>query len=593
MQFSNGAIAFTTNTTFTNLTATSATTTNLNVSGALTLPSNSVTDAMVVDTITASNYLLLTGGTLSGAFGFTTATGTSVTSTNIFATNLAATNFSPTSINTTNVTTTNLNVSGALTLPSNSVTDAMVVDTITASNYLLLTGGTLSGAFGFTTATGTSVTSTNAFFTTLAATNFSPASINTTNVTTTNLNVSGALTLPTNSVTDAMVVDTITASNYLLLSGGTLSGAFGFTTATGTSVTSTNAFFTTLAATTGTVTNLTATSITSTNLNISGALTLPNNSVTDAMVVDTLTASNYLPLVGGTLTGPIYFTSASGTSMTSTILLATSVTSTNAFFTTLATTNFSPANISATSVTSTNLNVSGALTLPANSVTDAMVVDTITASNYLLLTGGTLSGAFGFTTATGTSVTSTNIFATTLAATNFSPTSINTTNVTTTNLNVSGALTLPSNSVTDAMVVDTITASNYLLLTGGTLSGELGFTSATGTSVTSTNAFFTNLAGTTLNISASSTFRTTTIAGGFFQTDFADCSGDAQTVNYNATTGKFTCLTDDTSGGGGGGGVNTSTANYFTFYLNSTAVTGTPLMQFSNGAIAFTTNTTF
>ncbi|MBI2037305.1 MAG: hypothetical protein HYT15_00005, partial [Candidatus Magasanikbacteria bacterium] len=677
-----------TNDTVTNLTATNATTTNLNVSGALTLPSNSVTDAMVVDTITASNYLLLTGGTLSGAFGFTTATGTSVTSTNAFFTTLATTNFSPSNINTTNltstnanltsitfttavgtsVTTTNLNVSsglslpansitdamvvdtitasnylplaggtltgslyftsasgtavtstnllatnatstnlyisgtvnlpansitdamvvagltidsgtinntpigvsgastaiftnvtssnatstnlyisgttnlgnttisnltatnatstnlyvsGALNLPSNSVTDAMVVDTITASNYLPLAGGTLtgplyftsasgtlSGAFGFTTATGTSVTSTNAFFTTLATTNFSPSNISTTNltstnanltsitfttavgtsVTTTNLNVSGVLSLPSNSVTDAMVVDTITASNYLLLTGGTLSGAFGFTTATGTSVTSTNGFFTTLAATTLNPTNVTATSVTTTNLNVSSALTLPSNSVTDAMVVDTITASNYLPLAGGTLTGSLFFTSASGTA----------VTSTSAIF---------------VNATSTNLYVSGVLSLPSNSVTDAMVVDTITASNYLLLTGGTLSGAFGFTTATGTSVTSTNAFFTTLATTNFSPSNISTTNltstnanltsitfttavgtsVTTTNLNVSGALTLPSNSVTDAMVVDTITASNYLLLTGGTLSGAFGFTTATGTSVTSTNAFFTTL----------------------------------------------------------------------------------------------------
>ncbi|TSC83636.1 MAG: hypothetical protein G01um101413_965, partial [Parcubacteria group bacterium Gr01-1014_13] len=206
-----------------------------------------------------------------------------------------------------------------------------------------------------------------------------------------------------------------------------------------------------------------------------------------------------------------------------------------------------------------------------------------------------------------TNVTSTNIFATTLAATNFTPANINATsvtstnffatnvtsiNATTTNLFVSGALSLPNNSVTDAMVVDTITASNYLLLTGGTLSGAFGFTTATGTSVTSTNAFFTTLAGTTLNISASSTFRTSTIAGGFFQTDFADCSGDNQTVNYNAATGKFTCLTDDTTGGGGGI-IGTSTVDYFAFYSDAAIVTGTPLMQFSNGAITFTTNTSF
>ena len=53
----------------------------------------------------------------------------------------------------------------------------MVVDTITASNYLLLTGGTLSGAFGFTTATGTSVTSTNAFFSNFVVRNVELAEI--------------------------------------------------------------------------------------------------------------------------------------------------------------------------------------------------------------------------------------------------------------------------------------------------------------------------------------------------------------------------------------------------------------------------------
>ncbi len=83
--------------------------------------------------------------------------------------NLTSTNFFATSsriINsvTTNATTTNLYVSGSLNLPNNSITDAMVVDTITASNYLLLTGGTLSGQLNFTSASGTTITSTNGYF---------------------------------------------------------------------------------------------------------------------------------------------------------------------------------------------------------------------------------------------------------------------------------------------------------------------------------------------------------------------------------------------------------------------------------------------
>jgi hypothetical protein len=134
------------------------------------------------------------------------------------------------------------------------------------------------------------------------------------------------------------------------------------------------------------------------------------------------------------------------------------------------------------------------------------------------------------------------------------------------------------------LLATSITSTNGFFTT-------LSATNFTPTSISAANITSTNFAATTLNISASSTFRTTTIAGGFYQADFTDCSAENQTVNYNATTGKFTCLSDDSSAGGGS--VGTSTANYFTFYSNSSSVTGTPLMAFSNGAITFTTNTSF
>lgn len=57
------------------------------------------------------------------------------------------------------------------------------------------------------------------------------------------------------------------------------------------------------------------------------------------------------------------------------------------------------------------------------------------------------------------------------------------------------------------------------------------------------------------------------------------------------------CLTADScrttwpTGSGGSGNVGTSTVNYFAIYSSSTIVTGTPLMQLSNGAITITTNT--
>ncbi|MFA5029951.1 MAG: tail fiber domain-containing protein [Patescibacteria group bacterium] len=46
-------------------------------------------------------------------------------------------------------------------------------------------------------------------------------------------------------------------------------------------------------------------------LTAEGTISLPSNSITDAMVVNTITASNYLPLTGGTLTGLLSGTSAS------------------------------------------------------------------------------------------------------------------------------------------------------------------------------------------------------------------------------------------------------------------------------------------
>jgi hypothetical protein len=115
--------------------------------------------------------------------------------------------------------------------------------TAASSDYLALAGGTMTGGLTFTTLTGTTVTSTNA---TIGA-----------------LTVTSTVSLPNNSVTDAMIPDTITASNYLLLSGGTLTG-----TLIGTTVSSTNALF-------GTVTT-TALSVTGTNTStFGGSINLP------------------------------------------------------------------------------------------------------------------------------------------------------------------------------------------------------------------------------------------------------------------------------------------------------------------------------
>ncbi|HSR89410.1 MAG TPA: hypothetical protein VLK22_03410 [Candidatus Udaeobacter sp.] len=505
--------------TISNLTTTNATSTNFFSSGLTFTNANGTS-------VTSTNLF-------ASLFAFTTASGASITSTNAFFTNLATTNFSPANITATNVTstnlfstnlaftnasgtsvtTTNLNVTGALTLPNNSITDAMVVDTITASNYLLLTGGTLSGQlnftsasgtmvtstnlvttnatstnlfssglsftnangtsvtstnlfaslFAFTTASGGSITSTNAFFTNLAATNFSPTNLTATSITSTNLNVSGPLTFNTASgtmVTSTNLVTTNASSTNLFSSG------LSFTNANGTSITSTN-IFTSLFA----FTNATGTSVTTTNLNVTGALTLPNNSITDAMVVDTITASNYLLLTGGTLSGQLNFTTASGTMVTSTNLVTTNATSTNLFASL-----FGFTNANGTSITTTNSNVSSLLSFVSANGTS------ITSTNIF-------ASLFGFTNSNGTSITSTNGFFTNLAATNFSPTNLTATSITSTNLNVSGPFTFNTASGTSVTTTNlNVTGSNNLITTGS--AGQFPYYAANGFSLSPTSTLF-------------------------------------------------------------------------------------------------------
>lgn len=237
------------------------------------------------------------------------------------------------------------------------------------------------------------------------------------------------------------------------------------------------------------------------------------------------------------------------------------------------------------SVTTTNLAVTGALTLPANSITDAMVVAGLTIS------GGTIDNS-----PIGATVPSTGVF-TNLTSTNFFATNTGFISVTTTNL-----------FVTSTVLINA-TSTNLYISSLSNFAGAMTFTTASGTSITSTNAFFdslvfTNASGTsitttnanftTLNVSASTTMRTSTISGGFFQTGLTDCDLETQTVSYDLDSGKFGCLADATgSGSSAEQRVMTSTANYFAFYTSSTAVTGTSEVLFSGGALRVTTNTNF
>jgi len=127
----------------------------------------------------------------------------------------------------------------------------------------------------------------------------------------------------------------------------------------------------------------------------------------------------------------------------------TSLATTTISSTTISTANITTGNLETLTVagtsTLTNLEVSGYLSLPANSVTDAMIPDTITASNYLSLN-----------TWTGTTTLPSNILLSVL-----------------TQVGTITTGTWHGTAIDDAYISNSITASNYLLLAGGTISGDL------------------------------------------------------------------------------------------------------------------------
>ncbi len=233
----------------------------------------------------------------------------------------------------------------------------------------------------------------------------------------------------------------------------------------------------------------------------------------------TLTTANItsLNLLGGTVTG-LSLTNLSGTNVLAFLGNAQTFTAANNFS---ATTTFAVTSAASSSITQANiakLVVSGTLQLPANSLTDAMIPDAITASNYLPLTGGTVSGLTilqnGFIASTSSSIAgglqvagalnaSSTLFVKNLATFNAGFLS----NATSTilgglqvagtltnsgNLQVTGGLTVTgganfaalSTFATTTIASGTLTTANIKnlsLLTGGTVSG-LSLTNVTGTS---------------------------------------------------------------------------------------------------------------
>jgi hypothetical protein len=400
--------------------------TDLTFTGTPTFPANSITDAMVSDTLTASDLvagsavvadsevvdtLTISGGTINNS-----SVGATVASTGVFTTLTTSGNVG---IGTT-APAFGLDVKLAtISLPANSVTDAMVSDTLTASdlvagssvvadsevdNNLTISAGTINN-----TTVGATVANTGAF-TTLSSTQG-------TNLSTVSGNVGVGTTAP---VYKLDVIGDLRASTGAIL--GSTSGNVGI----GTTAPRQKLDVTTIGIF-GSNVGI-GTTAPAYNLDVAGTINLPANSITDAMVSNTLTASD---LVAGTevvsdaevvdtltISGGTINNSSVGATVASTGKFTTLTTSGNVGI--------------GTTAPVFGLDVKLAtISLPANSVTDAMVSDTLTASDLVAgsavvadaevvdaLTisagtinnttiGATVANTGGFTTMTATSLTTT------------------------------------------------------------------------------------------------------------------------------------------------------------------------------------------
>ncbi len=366
----------------------------------------------------------------------------------------------------------------------------------------------------------------------------------------------------------------VTGTTALVLSGNGI---------TWTSATGTNLF----------VTNTIFISATTTNLAVMGVLNLPNNSITDAMVVPGLTIdatghvsataldsgtlgnagvtlalgsfgsitgslgdsniANNLTISGGTIdNSPIGASTPSTgvfTNITSTNALFTSVTSTNLQATTGLITTLSGTSLTYTNVTSTNhfstgltyTNLSGtnATTTNLSATLGAITTLSGTSLTYTNITSTNhFSTGLTFTNLSGTNATSTNLFSTNAVFTSVTTTNFFTTNFSLTNL-------LATNATTTNMAV-----SGLFNVTGATFTGL----STADLSDVSNIAFLNgSQTFTGLNIfSNTTTFTTTTIAS-------------TTIANANITSGIFGSVTS----------TNFFTSNFSLTNLLATNVTST------------------
>ncbi len=184
----------------------------------------------------------------------------------------------------TNVTSTGFVTLATSTAASSSITNANITNLVVTGSCVGCGSGTGDASLaGTQTFTGANTFSATTTFTTTTAASSTITTATIVNASINNLNLTGTLTgLNLGSVGGTGVL-------AYLANSQTFAGA--------------NVFNATTTFTTSTIASSTINSANIVALTVNGSVSLPSNSITDAMVADSITASNYLPLAGGTLAG--------------------------------------------------------------------------------------------------------------------------------------------------------------------------------------------------------------------------------------------------------------------------------------------------
>ena len=404
----------------------------------------------------------------------------------------------------------------------------------------------------------------------------------------TNCTVYNPLSTTINSSTNINIgTSTLNFGNSLIILNGNAQTLTLASTTLG-SATSTNFFSTGL-----TFTSASGTSVTSTNLSVSGALSLPSNSVLDAMISS---ASSWNAKLSQALASSTYLTFSYPALATSSFLAITASTSlaylnldypslaTSSFlgvgYSSLATSTFLSQSYTALA-TSTFLAISASTSLaylgldyPALATSSFLGVGypALATSSFLYIGFQALASSTYLATSYPALATSSflGVGYTALASSTFLAISASTTLAylgldypslaTSTFLNQSYTALATSSFL--GVGYPSLATTTFLSLTGGTLTGGLIFTTASGTSATSTNLAITSL---------------------------IDCNASNEALQTGAN-GQVSCGTIS-AGGGSSSGINTSTINYLAYYLTATTVTGTSFAQFSASGLTFTNAT--